>query len=244
MTATYIAPVTDLAEQTGRPGQRLGRSLIALDPLSRGYPAAGVLFAVDAPLRTKTWLRPSAWNQGNTSQCVLYTVKGLCCTRPFAQVPPALKDRVKIDPAAWYPEAQDVDEWPGRDYDGTSVLAGMKIAVRHGYVRVYRWCFGLDDVLRTLSHHGPVAAGLQWHDSMFSTDPNGVLKVDRGSPIAGGHAIELIGIDVTRKQVVGVNSWGRLWGSNGRFKLSWDDLGWLLKQDGEAVTADMEPSVT
>lgn len=37
-----------------------------------------------------------------------------------------------------------------------------------GFVPEYRWAFGVDDVLATLAHHGPVVLGLNWYAGMAS----------------------------------------------------------------------------
>jgi C1A family cysteine protease len=52
----------------------------------------------------------------------------------------------------------------------------------------------------------------------------------------GGHEVELHGVDISSKYVIGTNSWGADWGVKGRFKLSWENLDRLLQEDGDAVT--------
>lgn len=215
---------------------RLGRTLVSLDPRSRDYPARA-LFGANLPLRNKVWSRTGAWDQGLTSQCVLYTVKGMIWTAPNRVQHPLPKRRA-IDPGVWYPLAQKIDPWPGEapTYEGTSVLAGIKTGQREGFYSGYRWCFGIDDVLQTLTYHGPIAIGVSWYMSMFETDRSGWLKVDTQSGLAGGHAVELHGLDVRQKAVIATNSWGPGWGVRGRFRIKWDDLEKLLHDNGEAVT--------
>ena len=69
-----------------------------------------------------------------------------------------------------YREAKKVDEWPGEDYDGTSVRAGLDILRKRGHcesregmtspeaigegIKANRWARGIDDVLRTLGYSG------------------------------------------------------------------------------------------
>jgi hypothetical protein len=69
-----------------------------------------------------------------------------------------------------YHEAQKVDEWPGEDYDGTSVRAGLDILRTRGHcesqngrvspeaigegIKANRWARSVDDVLDTLGYSG------------------------------------------------------------------------------------------
>ncbi len=69
-----------------------------------------------------------------------------------------------------YHEAQKVDEWPGEDYDGTSVRAGLDILRKRGHcekdggitkpeqigegITHNRWARSIDDVLTTLGYSG------------------------------------------------------------------------------------------
>jgi hypothetical protein len=74
---------------------------------------------------------------------------------------------------------------------------------------------------------------------MWDTDAEGYLHATGNNE--GGHEVELIGINVPGKYVVGMNSWGTSWGVNGRFKLSWDDLGVLLADGGDSVVIKAKP---
>ncbi len=209
------------------------------DERSREYPARSALFASEAPLRSRYWSRPRAWDQGPYPYCVGYSTVGLANTKPVSNRVAAVRrwwpgDRL---PKRVYHEAQKVDLWPGEDYDGTSVLAGMKVLKRMKLIPEYRWAFGLDDTLKTLSQHGPVVIGVNWYTSMFRTDWDGFLSVSGQNE--GGHAVELHGISVKGQYVTGTNSWGRDWGNKGQFKIRFDDLGRLLSEQGESVTAVM-----
>ena len=214
-----------------------GRSIAEFDRRSRKFPARGVLFGDNAPLKPKTWRRPAAYDQQSTSQCVSFTMLGLASTQPNTRLAP-LKLR-RFDPSEGYRWMQRNDEWDGEEptYSGTSTLAGAKWLKERGAIGTYRWCFGADDVLRTLSHAGPVAIGIWWFDSMMATGPDGLLRVDTDYQPIGGHAVELHGIDLDTETVVGTNSWGVSWGQKGRFRLRWDDLDTLLRDNGEAMAA-------
>lgn len=215
---------------------RLGRSVIRFDDRSLAYPARGVLFREGAEIVTQNWRRVPAWDQGLSSECVAYSVRGICWTSPFRAAIP-YKERRAISFRDVYESAQRIDEWPGENYDGTSVLAGMKVGKERGWFSEYRWCFGVDDVLRTLSHHGPVAIGVTWYDSMFEWGKLGMLYVNTRSRVSGGHAVELTGLNAKQGYVRGTNSWGKSWGHHGAFRMRFEDLDFLLRDYGEAVTA-------
>lgn len=136
----------------------------------------------------------------------------------------------------WYDRCRQIDEWPGEDYEGTSVLAGAKVMKEIGHIEEYRWALRIEDVMATLSTLGPVVIGVNWYDTMFRTDADGWLNV--GGKVAGGHCVCLRGIQRTKNglwYVVGRQSWGKDWGKRGDFRLSVADLDRLVFQEnGEA----------
>lgn len=131
-----------------------------------------------------------------------------------------------------YREAQKIDEWPGENYEGTSVLAGVKMLHRFGYVEQYRWAFGLDDLVLAVGYQGPAVVGSWWYEEMF--DPRDCGRIHVGGNQAGGHAYLINGVSVADRTFTIHNSWGAGWGVNGESKISWDDMDMLLEEDGEA----------
>jgi hypothetical protein len=212
----------------------MGRSLIDHDPRNRDYPIRALL-ETKPPRRNRTWRRSGAYDQGQTSSCVGQTFKGVLNTRPESSLTAWVR-RSRYDAIDFYKGAQQYDEWDGAEptYQGTSARGACRYLQNKGLIREYRWCFGLDDVLDTLSHHGPVAIGVHWYAGMMRTDDHGYVHPT--GRMVGGHEVELHGIDVREKYVVGTNSWGKGWGKGGRFKLTWIDLDRLLHEQGDAVT--------
>ncbi len=227
-------PELEIREYPEHP--KLGRKVAVLDPRSRRFAAVGALIDTGLEPRTKTWRTyPRAWNQGSTSECTCYAAKRLLNCSPLrGSIEPEV--RLNLDTTEIYNYAQSIDEWPGTDYDGTSVLAAAKSVQQRGLIAGYRWCFGLDDVLRVASWYGPVEIGVSWYESMFTPNLNGRLVVDTASGLAGGHAVAIIGVNTSNKTVIISNSWGRSWGDDGRCTMKWDDLNLLLEDWGEAVT--------
>ena len=216
----------------------LGR-IASFDDRSLDYPVRQLLDTTS--LVSKTWRRPLALDQGNTPQCVGYSLWGAYNTQPQTRTY-SYETRTKYSPTDIYRGAQLLDVWAGEDYDGSSVLGGVKWMHQMGLIKEYRWCFSLQDVLETLSTIGPVVVGTNWLSEMFDgPDPDPGRKTKARFTLncsgnnAGGHAYELHGIDVEDELVIATNSWSPEWGDEGRMYLKWADLERLLDDRGEAL---------
>lgn len=213
----------------------MGRGLIDHDPQNRNFPTRGVLHAADAPLVEKFYRGHWAYDQGDTPHCVAFSGKGMFNRAPFSKAHPWWH-RYRIDTTFWYNGAQNNDEWPGIDYDGTSARGLLRFLTSIGEVQEYRWCFGVDDVLQTLSHHGPVSIGSWWTTDMSRPNPSDNYNVTYTGRKIGGHQWYLLGIDPENEEVEGMNTWGRSWGKKGRFRMKFSTLDSILKDDGDAYT--------
>ena len=202
----------------------LGR-LPEFDERSRNYPVRTLLRG-EPELSTKIWDLDVWLDQGNEGACVGFSLAHEIAAEP------AVGD-VDADYATMiYREAQKVDQWPGEDYEGTSVLAGAKIVKGLGWFEEYRWGFSTTDVIQSLVNLGPVVLGINWYSGMWDTDSNGYIHPT--GELAGGHAIVAVGYDHERDAVLLHNSWGPGWGVDGRAWLSTSALSGLLAEYGEA----------
>jgi hypothetical protein len=203
----------------------LGR-LPEFDDRSRAFaaPPAGPIRA----LQSAYWPCPEVLDQGTEGACVGYSLTHHLLADPI-DLPMKYEQRMA---RRIYRRAKRVDQWPGEDYAGTSILAGCKILKRHGVVAGYRWAFGLADVVQVVAYDGPVVLGINWYESMY--EPTGG-RVEPEGRVAGGHAILCNGVDVDRETVTLHNSWGSGWGDRGEANLSWVHLDRLLREQGEAV---------
>lgn len=183
------------------------------------------------------WTAPPALDQGDTPQCVGYS--GFQWLQSFP-----VKNKPTFTPADLYHQAQKYDEFPGTNYEGSSVRGLFKALKRMGYVSEYRWAKTADVIVEHLLTTGPVVVGTMWTEGMFMADSEGYID-DIGGKDTGGHAYVLIGASRTKKSKrhgVGavriLNSWGASWEDNGRAWLSINALRWLMQNDGEACAAN------
>jgi hypothetical protein len=194
-----------------------------------------------AELRRKMWFGSEVTDQLDTPHCVGHAGYGWLQAGPVTNKPP-------FTPTQLYYMAQDRDEWPGRDYDGTSSLGLMKALKDVGYISEYRWAFDAQTVAEWLLTSGPIVAGTWWHLDMFMPHKKTGFIAPTGKKV-GGHEYRLVGVDLDKPGPGGakgalriVNSWGANWGQHGRAWITIDDFDRLLKDDGDAVTA-LEVSV-
>lgn len=185
--------------------------------------------AVPPVRRYRYWSQAGWWgDQGATSMCVGYSLAAWIEDGPVTH--PGIAPIVRPRPI--YDLARTMDEWPGVDYDGTSVRAGMKALRSMGWVDSFRWALSMEEVVETLLTGGPVVVGTNWYEAMFDPDPDGTVHI--GGDVVGGHAYKLDGVSLDDRRVRGKNSWGRGWGSRGALWMSFDDLERLIDEQGEA----------
>lgn len=217
----------------------LGR-LYSPDERDKGFLMSSLIPKAKETQEYRTWKYwwPTGWwgNQGSTPHCVGYAWAHWLAEGPITQVRARSKrGGHPFDPNYLYNEAQLIDEWPGIDYDGTSVRAGVKVLKNNGFVSEYRWAWDIEDVINTLLYISPVVVGTVWTYDMFFPDENNIIKAT-GS-FSGGHAYLLDGINVDRGIIRIKNSWGRNWANKGFAYISIDDMSKLISLDGEACVA-------
>lgn len=205
---------------------RLGR-IRQYDARTLNYPIKAVLNNPVKP-RSMTWLCTTYLDQGNIGACVGFAVAHEAIARPDIIPDVNYTTAMKV-----YRRAQELDPWPGTDYEGTSVLAGLKAAMELGWYTEYRWAWSLDELILGIGHHGPAILGINWYDGLFTPDSRGNIKIS-GS-VAGGHAIMAVGVSVPKRKFRLHNSWNKGWGINGDAFISFDDMERLLNEQGEAA---------
>jgi hypothetical protein len=137
-----------------------------------------------------------------------------------------------VDPVGVYDLAQHVDEFPGENYEGTTVRAGAKVLRAIGAIGAYEWAWDAKVLARHVLTVGPVVVGTDWHMGMHVPGTRGLVELD--GEYLGGHAWLVDGWDGARQEFRAKNSWGRNWGDRGRFRIALKDMQTLLDADGEA----------
>lgn len=210
---------------------KLGR-IPVLDARSRLF-SISQFFPIGTPPVSKEWDCQLWLDQGLTSSCV-----GNAWAHYLASYPDPITGVTEDIALKIYHMAQILDDLPGENYEGTSVLAGIKAvkALMPPTVDNYHWCFGIDELILTLGYIGPVVLGLNWYSKMFDPDDlTGIIHVSGAN--VGGHAILAVGVDIFTQMVKLRNSWGPGWGVKGDCYISFNDLERLLSEQGEACVA-------
>lgn len=206
---------------------RFGR-LVSRDDRDKQFPLRAVLRRRVARPSSRYWAGGTITDQKETPHCVGHAWHGFLCASPVRTREPK--------PLEIYNGAQELDEWPGVGYAGTSVRGGARyLSEVLPKVIEYRWAFALDDVLDWLATKGPVVFGTEWFAGMMKPNPIGLLDVSGLSE--GGHAYLVLGYSTPRRAFRIQNSWGKKWGQKGRAWLNWDVWEQKLAQDGEACVA-------
>lgn len=234
MTAPGEVYVRRLPELPGAP-YRLGRH-VRHDSRSRAY---RVWLPAGTEIRDAEWTRRiGILNQGRIGSCTGNAGTGALGTDTAAEPGWAIVQGRPLDEAyavQLYSDATAIDDAPGQyppDDTGSDGLSIAKVLRARGVVSSYSHAFGLGDVLAGLQL-GPVMLGTAWHEAMFTPDRNGEVHI--GGQVAGGHEYVARILDTERRMVGCDNSWGASWGIAGSFWLSWDTLGELLADDGDAT---------
>ncbi len=200
---------------------RLGR-IQQFDERSRNFP----LTITPTTPRSYTWACRLYLDQGREGSCVGHGWAHERIARPVEVLTVNHYDAVE-----YYRAAQLIDEWPGNDYEGTSVLAGAKVMKARGYISGYEWAFNLRQALVGISYRGPAVLGIDWYDGMSVPDKNGIIRPT--GRVNGGHCILATGYNLKTRLVRLHNSWGKDWGIGGDCFILDTDLGQLLDAGGE-----------
>ena len=205
------------------------------DDRSLNHPARDLTFGRIA--QTRSWAYVQL-DQGKEGACAGFsaTTEASANPKPWFGVPSLVKDSTPINAIAHevYKRAQFLDEYPGENYEGSSVLGAAKAGVERGWWTGYKWALGpgataaAQDVILSLSWVGPVMMGTDWYEGMFRADAKGYLRAT--GKVAGGHAYLLTKYSKKRDAVWTCNSWG----GAGQGWITRADLITLLNAGGDA----------
>lgn len=217
--------------------RRLGRH-VEHDPRSKNFPAEGAPQIVDV-LHAAFGL---PLNQGSLGSCTANALAGAANTQPnftgalaLARTKLWVYPHDELDAVDLY-EKETADEgqpYPPND-PGGSGLAVCKAARELAWIERYAHAFSLDAALRALVLR-PVITGINWYTSFDSPDSNGLVAIAPGATVRGGHEVVVVGIDTESQMIALWNSWGLVWGSGGKFYMSYATWEQLLAEDGDVT---------
>lgn len=144
----------------------------------------------------------------------------------------------EFDTVAYYRRCQQLDEWAGENYDGTSIRAGAKTGIELGLIESYWWCNTISEIVDAL-YLQPLVTGTDWFSGMSKPNSAGFIKAE--GDMEGGHAYVLDGVSVKDQFFRIKNSWGRGWGVRGFAYIHWTEFQKLLDLAGEVCFAIEKP---
>lgn len=225
-------------------GTRLRGGVVTFDPRldrvpyydkrSKEYPIRE-LIDVTLPRRDRTWTVPFTLDQGSEGACTGFSVMTEAIAGPIVVRFDNAENAGRLARQVYY-RAREIDEWPGENYEGSSVLAATKAAIEIASVyREYRWALGPgaeaaeNDLAATICQWGPSVLGTWWRSGMFEPDADGFLRYE-GSYV-GGHAYVVTRYSVARDAYYTPNTWG----GAGAGWIRRADMVRALAEDGEAM---------
>jgi len=190
----------------------------------------------DKPRKSRRWPCRRWLDQGKEGACVGYAIAHELIAKPVEV--PGINGQYAKTVIYW--GAQASDKWPGGSYpgadpqyEGTSMLAGVKFAQRLGWFESYHWAFGLQDLIMGIAYEGPAVMATQWYSGMNRPDRSGFVKVT--GDVTGRHCFLCRGVSLSKKWFLIRNSWGRDWGDHGDCYITFSGMERLLEERGHAV---------
>jgi hypothetical protein len=224
---------------------RLGRH-IRHDERSKMYAFTGAGITPKSVRHTRDI---PVFDQGNLGSCTGNAGLGCLGADPFySTLSTKINDWSENAAVQLYSDATQLDSqrenYPPVD-TGSDGLSIAKVLQKRGLISGYQHTFSFDSMLAALSIK-PVIVGVNWYSSMFNTKDGGLVTIDPGATVEGGHEFVLDEIDMERQLIGATNSWGTGWGLGGRFYLSFDTVKRLLSEQGDVTVfmAVTEPAPT
>lgn len=222
MPPTVVAPSSRFEETQSRFGR-----IYAPDVRDANYPMERALRAMK---RAELKVRTQAPRRGPTldqdgPRCVKFSIATSLSAQPmhYTNVEGVSVKRVEVEVEGHrdlYDYAQYHDEWPGADYDGTSVRAGMQyichpqVALASNYVWARTWEELIDYIKRVGS--APPVLGIDWTEGMDNPVKIGNdYYIEPTGRVLGGHAICALWFDKKRDALKLQQTWGKSYASNG-----------------------------
>lgn len=145
---------------------------------------------------------------------------------------------VTLSPRGIYVLAKQYEEWPGEEYEGISVIGGLKTVREVGAyfeddwpytskskpetaqkvaykISTYSELTGIDQILNALRESKVIVATIQVTNDFDKTDNEGRVTVKLPLKTIGAKAITIVGYNENTAEFKFANDWGTGWGKNG-----------------------------
>lgn len=144
-------------------------------------------------------------------------------TQNFLNAEPLMSRGTNSDAQKLYYRARQIDEYPGEDYDGSSVSAATRAAVELGKIGEWGTLDSHEACCKwLLGGRGGLIYGMNWYEGMYVPNSAGYLRPT--GKMVGGHCLYERGCSKYLDSRL-YNSWGAGWGFHG--------LAWMSKADKE-----------
>ena len=225
----------------------LGRH-VEHDPRSLNFPhKTRRIVSRERPRSVTHKMVPAALSQGDLGGCVGFTAAQWLNTQIAAKnrrrgtknIRPTGVNKTSYlqdsDARTLYSLATELDgiegQWPTDD-TGSSGLGGAKALQQFNFIDSYTHVFDFPTLCNTVIFQ-PVMLGINWYETMFTPDANGLIHV--AGDVAGGHEILVRGIDFTTGRFRLRNHWSPAWGIKGDCFISFDDMQRLMHEEGDVT---------
>lgn len=218
---------------------RLGR-LPSTDARDKKHPLS-LITPKRATVSHRAWRTGPVLDQGSRPHCVAFA------WTQFLQSAPNMTKLISptMFARALYMRAQELDEWEGSDYDGTSVRGGAKALEEQNRLVEYLWSFDEDEIRRYVLSRGGLVLGVDWYEGFFEPKKiGGEYWLEPTGDVIGGHAIYEYMFSERLTAHGWLNSWGPTYGRGGRVRVHRDVMKDLARRDGFEACSAIERKVT
>ncbi len=152
-------------------------------------------------------------NQGDKPHCGGYAACQLLQSEPVPQRP--------LSGEAIYKKAKTLDNMPPGT-GGTTIFGVTKALAELGLIKDQFFAYNAAQIFDYIASTSPVIVGSHWFEGMDNPNGSGQVKAKGGN--TGGHAYLAHGVDFLSKRIYFTNSWGREWGKDGTFWMSFKEF--------------------
>jgi len=201
------------------------------DVRNNAYPVRSILPPNKEPV-SRRWNCYARLDQGSQGACVAFAISHWLASDPNPVKPLPTNDTA----FALYADIQKNDRMPGEDYDGTWIEDGLKWLIKQRRVDEFRWCNSVREMAQTISFCGPLICKIPVYEDFYYPTPFFHQIKPRGK-IVGWHAILADEIDIEKRRVWFVNSWGKSHGKDGRVWMSFETVDTCIGAGSTAAVA-------